>query len=207
MLNCRACLWRCIRALDTSSSTSYNLRRDAVSVIARGQQRSIKSSTRAVGRFQPEFRTDVDKLARSEDEPWKKSVQAVKQKERARDELKRVPASTGGSGKEMDGSSPWMGKRDPSMSTSEWDRRRKELQYLRDPLDLANFVKKELGKGKSTEMLQLVRMASHSMQCIVSWNHIIDNLMGKERVTDALKVYNEVCSSANFEEAVLTLSR
>ena len=100
-----------------------------------------------------------------------------------------------------------MGKRDPSMSTSDWNRRKRELQYLKDPLDLANFVKKELAKDKSTEMLQLVRMASHSMQCIVSWNHIIDHLLAKEKVTEALKIYNEVGPQTGSHEVILTLSR
>ena len=78
------------------------------------------------------------------------------------------------------------------MSQSEWDRRTRELQYLQDPLDLAVFVKKELQKDKVTEMLQLVRMASHSMQVVVSWNHIVDHLLANNKVTDAMKVYNEV---------------
>lgn len=79
------------------------------------------------------------------------------------------------------------------MSVSDWERRKKELRHLQDPLELATFVAKELRKDKATEMLQLVRMASHSMQCVVSWNHIIDHYLAKERVNDALKVYNEVC--------------
>ena len=86
----------------------------------------------------------------------------------------------------------WLGKRDPRMPTKEWNARRRELQYLKDPLEVAGFVKKELGKDKATEMVQLVRMASHSMQVVVSWNHIIDCYMAKERVSEALKVYNEV---------------
>jgi pentatricopeptide repeat protein len=86
----------------------------------------------------------------------------------------------------------WLGKRDPRMTGPEWDRRRRELQHLHDPLEVAAFVKQELAKGKTKEMLQLVRMASHSMQVVVSWNHIIDHLMKKTSVSEALKVYNEV---------------
>lgn len=85
-----------------------------------------------------------------------------------------------------------LGKRDPQMSDSEWNRRKRELRHLQDPLELATFVQNELRKDKITEMLQLVRMASHSMQCIVSWNHIVDYYLAHERVNDALKVYNEV---------------
>jgi pentatricopeptide repeat protein len=68
-----------------------------------------------------------------------------------------------------------------------------ELRHLQDPLELATFVRNELGKDRVEEMLQLTRMASHSMQCVVSWNHIIDHYLAKERVNDALKVYNDVC--------------
>jgi hypothetical protein len=78
------------------------------------------------------------------------------------------------------------------MSERDWHNRLAELRHLRDPLELATFVKSELRKDKSTEMLQLVRMASHSMECVVSWNHVIDHLLVKERVAEALKVYNEV---------------
>jgi pentatricopeptide repeat protein len=78
------------------------------------------------------------------------------------------------------------------MSDADWNNRKRELRHLQDPLELATFVRQELQKGKAKEMLQLVRMASHSMQCVVSWNHIIDHHLAKERVNDALKVYNEV---------------
>jgi hypothetical protein len=83
-------------------------------------------------------------------------------------------------------------RRDPTISLADWNRRRRELQHLRDPLELANFVKQELGKGKETEMLQLVRIASRSMECVVSWNHIIKDALEKGKVNHALKVYNEV---------------
>lgn len=85
-----------------------------------------------------------------------------------------------------------LGKRDPRISEHDWNRRKRELRYLQDRLELAEFVKKELKKDKVTEMLQLVRMASHSMECIVGWNHILDHLLRKERVNEAFKVYNDV---------------
>jgi len=78
------------------------------------------------------------------------------------------------------------------MSSIDWNRRKLELRHLQDPLELATFVKKELAKNRSEEMLQLVRMASHSMECIVSWNHIIDHYLKEGRVNDAIKIYNDV---------------
>jgi hypothetical protein len=85
-----------------------------------------------------------------------------------------------------------LGRRDPRMSSIDWNRRRKEMQYLSDPLELATFVKKELMKDKATEMLQLVQMASHSMQAVVSWNHLIDYHLAKGKVSQAFKIYNDV---------------
>lgn len=78
------------------------------------------------------------------------------------------------------------------MSEQDWSRRRRELRHLQDPLELAEFVAKELQKDKVYEMKQLVIMASHSMECVVSWNHIINYLLTKSKVTDALKIYNDV---------------
>ncbi|KAL1609872.1 hypothetical protein SLS60_001537 [Paraconiothyrium brasiliense] len=86
------------------------------------------------------------------------------------------------------------------MTPAEWDRRRRELQHLHDPLEVAAFVKQELAKGKTKEMLQLVRMASHSMQVVVSWNHIIDHLM-KTSVSEAMKVYNDMKKRAQFPDS------
>ncbi|RMZ71518.1 pentatricopeptide repeat [Pyrenophora seminiperda CCB06] len=94
-----------------------------------------------------------------------------------------------------------LGPRDPRMSDSDWNRRKRELQHLKDPLDLAVFVKRELGKGKVEEMLQLVRMACHSMQCVVSWNHIIDHQLDNGRINDAFKVYNEMKKRGQFPDS------
>ncbi|KAF1974869.1 hypothetical protein BU23DRAFT_460482 [Bimuria novae-zelandiae CBS 107.79] len=95
----------------------------------------------------------------------------------------------------------WLGKRDPRMSQSEWDRRRKELRFLHDPLEVAAFVKQELAKGRSKEMLQLVRMASHSMSVVVSWNHIIDQLMKSGNVSKSMDVYNEMKKRGQFPDS------
>ncbi|KAJ4349964.1 uncharacterized protein N0V89_008585 [Didymosphaeria variabile] len=102
--------------------------------------------------------------------------------------------------KEVASGEMWLGKRDPRIPPAEWDRRRRELQHLHDPLEVAAFVKQELAKGKTKEMMQLVRMASHSMQVIVSWNHIIDHLM-KTSVSEAMKVYNDMKKRAQFPDS------
>jgi|TARA_R110002003_G_scaffold127_8_gene11944 pentatricopeptide repeat protein len=130
----------------------------------------------------------VERLSQRREEPWQKSAVAASQKRRERAALREPRPQSVYETPNL----AKLGKRDPTISETDWNNRKRELRHLQDPLELANFVRKELGKGKATEMLQLVRMASHSMQCVVSWNHIIDHYLAQERVNDALKVYNDV---------------
>jgi hypothetical protein len=244
MLNCRACLWRCIDALDTSvsvsASLSLRLRRNVTSAFAQGQQRSIRTApygtdnngtARPSSNVKPNapLQDAVRNLAHTEEEPWRNSTQAASLRKKVRVAQTRRPvirgdrrADTGngafaktareGVSKKtgieiMEGSSyksdaakelakdsrlRKLGRRDPSTSSKDWNRRRREMQHLADPLALATFVKKELMKDKDTEMLQLVQMASHSMQSVVSWNHLIDYHLAKGRVSQAFKIYNDV---------------
>jgi pentatricopeptide repeat protein len=131
----------------------------------------------------------VEKLSRRGQEPWQQSAVAANQKKWERAALRQQPAGKVYGTPNLDK----LGRRDPTISETDWNNRKRELRHLQDPLELATFVSQELRKGRATEMLQLVRMASHSMQCVVSWNHIIDHFLANEKVNDALKVYNEVC--------------
>lgn len=219
MLNYRACLRH---ALDISTHRA---------TLRHGQTRLLQTNAHSVVRKTdtgPTNLSEVDKLSRSNEEPWGKSAVAANQKKWERNALKRpLPHRRRGAerpdtqrqGAERNGtrrgverpgtheeeSRPMgarkgigqldinkIGKRDSNMSERDWNNRKRELQYLKDPLELATFVKNELRKDRVTEMLQLTRMASHSMQCIVSWNHIIDYYLANEKVNNALKVYNEV---------------
>ena len=195
MLRSRARLSRCIRALNTPSLQTQARRRDGLSALLATQERSASSfSTRETHRSADDIRS----MSRSNGQPlakkdaWERSPAARNLKMRE-DRALRRPVDREALRNEVSSGEMWLGKRDPRMSQAEWDRRKKELQFLHDPLEVAAFVKQELAKGKSKEMLQLVRMASHSMQVIVSWNHIIDHLM-KTNVNDAMKIYNEVSS-------------
>lgn len=189
MLNCRACLWRCIQALDVPTTNAHRLRRNVNPFLANSQQRLL--SARNVARQEGKTPTDLSEArgrSRNREDHFKKSAFAAKQK---RTEILALRQSHALRVEETPNLAK-LGRRDPRMSESDWNRRKRELRHLQDPLDLAAFVKQELDKDRVEEMLQLVRMASHSMQCIVSWNHIIDHLLAKERVKDALKVYNDV---------------
>jgi pentatricopeptide repeat protein len=190
MLNCRACLWRCIQALDVPANNAHRLRRIGNPRFGQGQQRLL--STRDAyreGDTRPEKLNEVEQRPGYGEDYFKKSAVAANQKRRERTALRQTLPQ-----KSFDTPNlAKLGKRDPQMSDSDWNRRKRELRHLQDPLELAEFVKAELRKDKVEEMLQLVRMASHSMESVVSWNHIIDHYLAKERVNDALKVYNDVC--------------
>ena len=139
-------------------------------------------------RWRPRHQSEVDKRSRYKNEPFENSAVAANQKKLERAALRQKPA-----GMAIDTPNlASLGRRDPTISDTDWRNRKNELRHLQDPLELARFVKDELRKGKVTEMMQLTRMASHSMNAIVSWNHIIDHLLAKERVGEALKIYNDV---------------
>jgi hypothetical protein len=73
---------------------------------------------------------------------------------------------------------------------------RKHLEYLQDPLKLADFVQRSLaaadGPADYEMTLQVVRTASKSIQCIVSLNYLIDHLLNHKKLKAAILIYNEV---------------
>jgi pentatricopeptide repeat protein len=70
---------------------------------------------------------------------------------------------------------------------------RKQLQYLKDPLKLAEHVRRCLREGDASGTLAIVRFASKSVQCTVSWNHLIEWHLAQGKLRAALRLYNEVC--------------
>lgn len=133
---------------------------------------------------------------KSRDEPWKFSLEALQQRRKAKAALTSIPKFQ--DDQKQAAGEMWLGKRDSRIPLAEWNARKKELQWLRDPLEVADFVKNELNKDKAQEMLQLVRMASHSMQCTVGWNHIINYHLSKGNLSLAFKIYTEVSLTIQF---------
>ena len=68
----------------------------------------------------------------------------------------------------------------------------RELDYLRDPLRLAENTVSLLRRNDYEKAQDILRRASKSMPCTVSWNHLIDYEMAKGKVNKAEKTYNEV---------------
>lgn len=75
---------------------------------------------------------------------------------------------------------------------------REELKWLQDPLKLAERVRATLQRNDEDKALALVRAASKSMDCVVSWNHIIDHIMRQGKTRIGQKLYNEVCPYCHF---------
>ncbi|KAK6442398.1 hypothetical protein LTR95_001380 [Oleoguttula sp. CCFEE 5521] len=76
-----------------------------------------------------------------------------------------------------------------------------ELRYLKDPVKLSEHVTYTLRNNQPDKALDLCRLASKTMPCVVSFNAIIDFYMRKLRVNDALKVYNEMKKRAQFPDS------
>ncbi|KIY00859.1 uncharacterized protein Z520_03525 [Fonsecaea multimorphosa CBS 102226] len=73
----------------------------------------------------------------------------------------------------------------------------KEARFLTDPLKLAQGVVEKLRDHNLQEALGLVRASERAhdgkgVDNVVSWNHIIDWLMGQKSPGEAWKVYNEM---------------
>ena len=193
MLNCRACLWQCVQPFDRPANLQ-RLRHNVNPLLRQSQQRLQSTDVRKT-RTRPHYLTKVEKLSNDRNEPWQNSAVAENQKKRERAALQQQSSPGDVIALVERRETPnlmKLGKRDVTMSETDWNRRKRELRFLQDPLDLAQFVQAELRKDRVEEMKQLVRMASHSMPVVVSWNHIIDHYLAKSQVANAMKVYNDV---------------
>ncbi|OSS54873.1 hypothetical protein B5807_00211 [Epicoccum nigrum] len=197
MLNCRTCLWQCVQPFDRPASLQ-RIHRNVNPLLHQSQQRLQSTNIYKTG-TRPHYLQRVEKLSQGRNEPWKNSAAAKNQNKWERAALRQSPS------KDAEGHESAnlmkLGKKPLGMSDTDWNRRKQELRYLQDPLELAQFVRAELNKDKVEEMKQLVQMASHSMACVVSWNHIIDYYLSKSQVSRALKVYNEMKKRSQFPDS------
>ena len=87
-----------------------------------------------------------------------------------------------------------------------------QLQWLQDPLKLANAVNDRLRIGADQEALELIRGSEKARHVhgeqkaalpdnVVSWNHVMEYYMYKGDIREALKVYNEMKKRGHRPEA------
>jgi pentatricopeptide repeat protein len=87
-----------------------------------------------------------------------------------------------------------------------------QLQWLQDPLKLANAVLDRLRVGADHSALELIRgsekqpqvdgeQLSRQIENVVSWNHVMEYYMHKGDIREALKVYNEMKKRGHRPEA------
>ncbi|KAI0128495.1 hypothetical protein BJ170DRAFT_621810 [Xylariales sp. AK1849] len=69
---------------------------------------------------------------------------------------------------------------------------KKQLQYLDDPLFIAQQVQRTLARDRFEEAALLVRNASRKYKVPVSWNHLIEYQLRNHRLHAAIKLYNEM---------------
>ena len=79
----------------------------------------------------------------------------------------------------------------------------KEVQYLSDPLKLADNTVRLLKEDNYDKALLLVQLAGNNLNVTVSWNHLIDYLMSKGKITQATKAYQEVCGCSTSVSCLL----
>ncbi|KAK5118115.1 hypothetical protein LTR62_004162 [Meristemomyces frigidus] len=95
----------------------------------------------------------------------------------------------------------WLAAKEEKRLATTSDRHiRKELEWLKDPAKLADHVHYTLRCEEPEKALELCRTASKDMQCVVSWNHVVDWHMKQGRIKDALNVYNEMKKRAQFPD-------
>ncbi|KJZ76032.1 hypothetical protein HIM_04488 [Hirsutella minnesotensis 3608] len=68
----------------------------------------------------------------------------------------------------------------------------KQLEYLRDPLHIADRVSKLLRVEEFDQALIMTRQASLHHNVVVSWNHLIDYQLRQQRLKPAIKLLNDM---------------
>lgn len=177
MFRCPACLRQCLRAIDIDSSSAVSSR--SLSRVSRNGNPTCHSpwlqwrgAATQVARHTAKSPSNEARSKRPS--RYGESSQAQSRKRHAYAQLRR----------------------DPKAKALDPDERalNQELKYTTDALKLADNVRFKLRDGEEAKAFALVRLVSKRMQCVVSWNHLIDYQMSKSKVNPALRTYNEVCS-------------
>ena len=182
MLDCPACFWRFIRAV--YNETPYK------PVLVRGQQfvpsrsvliaspsYSVRKKSTAAFRGTAIQAGDVCHYFRPQ-----RSLQSLRQVRDLRTDAVKTPDWNPGA---EDGP--------PSAFTKGLHGHvSRELPWLRDPLKLSDRTAALLKQGKEEKALALVRLASKTAQCQISWNAIISYYLERQNLSVAWAIFNEV---------------
>ncbi|KAI1655078.1 hypothetical protein F4813DRAFT_368546 [Daldinia decipiens] len=82
-------------------------------------------------------------------------------------------------------------KRKEPISPGEWVAQ-KQLQYLKDPLHIQDYVRKTLARGNFDDAMLLTKKASRDTMVTVSWNHLIDYVLQQGKLHAGIRIYNEM---------------
>ncbi|KAK8090261.1 hypothetical protein PG997_005222 [Apiospora hydei] len=93
---------------------------------------------------------------------------------------------------------PVMSKKDTK--ALEWSVN-KQLEYLSDPFHIANQVQAILDKNRFDEAKLMVLKASKGKNIAVSWNHLIDYEMRRQKLHSGIKLFNEMKKRAQMPTA------
>ncbi|PHH72262.1 hypothetical protein CDD82_6056 [Ophiocordyceps australis] len=74
----------------------------------------------------------------------------------------------------------------------------KHMSRMDDPWHIGNQVERILANGGFDEALMLAQKFSARMQVVVSWNHLIDHLLKRQKIKEAIKLYNDMKKRAQL---------
>ncbi|OJD39737.1 pentatricopeptide repeat protein [Diplodia corticola] len=192
VMRCHACLWHCLRAVVRRAPLAPSnalvrraqIQRPPSRALALALQRRRDYATEAYRQpdaFDEQIEREDAAKADSRSRPFRERQRDLYHPSRFRQDLRD----------DMRKSTVDPGHRE--LSSTAKRRLKMELEWTgNDPLKLADMVQKRLSKGDVQPVMDLVRFASNSMDCVVSWNHMIDHLMNTGHPNQALKVYNEM---------------
>ncbi|KAM5345525.1 hypothetical protein ACJ41O_011386 [Fusarium nematophilum] len=75
---------------------------------------------------------------------------------------------------------------------------KKQLEYMDDPWKIGQYVEQALAKDRYDEALLLTQTASKNLQVVVSWNHLINYMLQKQQLRNAVKLYNDMKKRAQL---------
>ncbi|KAF3064564.1 putative pentatricopeptide repeat protein [Daldinia childiae] len=91
-------------------------------------------------------------------------------------------------------------KRKQTISPQEWAAQ-KQLQYLKDPLHIQDYVRKTLERGNFDDAMLITKKASKNSVVTVSWNHLIGYVMQQGKLHAGIKLYNDMKKIGQFPNA------